>query len=72
MVRWMMGDEKGGLGYAPYYLEGDYPVRTDVPLPEGLIPVAELGVWEIDPDWLYDNALFVRDFWIANGGTSRQ
>jgi iron(III) transport system substrate-binding protein len=71
MIRWMMGDEEGGQGYRPYYLEGDYPVRSDVPLPPGLPTIEELGVWRIDPTWLYDNALAVRDFWIANGGTTR-
>ncbi len=71
MIRWMMGDEKGGQGYAPYYVEGDYPSRSDVPLPEGLIPIKELGVWQIDPKWLYDNGLEVRDYWISKGGTTR-
>jgi iron(III) transport system substrate-binding protein len=70
MVRWMMGDQNGGLGYAPYYLEGDYPTRTDVPLPPGLTSRAELGVWPVSVDWLYDNALAVRDYWVVNGGTT--
>jgi iron(III) transport system substrate-binding protein len=71
MVRWMMGDEKGGLGYAPYYVSGDYPSRSDVPLPPDLPPADELGVWRSDPIWLYNNALVIRDYWIANGGTSK-
>jgi iron(III) transport system substrate-binding protein len=71
LVRWMMGDEAGGQGFKPYYLEGDYPARTDVPLPPGLAPAAETGIVEIDSTWLYENGLAVRDFWIANGGTTR-
>ncbi len=71
LVRWMMGDEKGGQGYSPYYLEGDYPARTDVPLPEGLPPAKEIGIVEVDATWFYQNGLAIRDFWIANGGTTR-
>lgn len=72
MVRWMMGDEKGGQGFRPYYLEGDYPARTDVPLPDGVSPAKDLGIVAIDPAWVYEHGLEIRDFWIANGGTTRQ
>lgn len=70
-LRWMMGDEKGGQGYRPYYLEGDYPARTDVPLPEGLPPAEQVGILEVDSTWFYENGLVIRDFWIANGGTTQ-
>lgn len=32
LIHWMMGDEKGGQGYAPYYVLGNFAVRTDYPL----------------------------------------
>jgi iron(III) transport system substrate-binding protein len=70
LVKWMMGDDKGGEGYKPYYLEGDYPARTDVPLPAGLSPAKEIGLLEIDPNWLYENSLAIRDYWIEHGGTT--
>jgi hypothetical protein len=39
-------------------------------LPPGLTSRAELGVWPVSVDWLYDNALAVRDYWVVNGGTT--
>jgi len=30
VVRWLMGDEKGGGGMTPWFVPGNWPVRTDV------------------------------------------
>jgi iron(III) transport system substrate-binding protein len=47
----LMGDGSatGGPGYEPFYVPGDYPVRTDVEMPEDAAPLDELGAWDIDP-----------------------
>lgn len=47
----LMGDDSatGGDGYKPFYVPGDYPTRTDITIPEGAVPLTELGAWDIDP-----------------------
>lgn len=47
----LMGDDTptGGPGYEPFYVPGDYPVRTDMEMPQDAAPLDELGAWDIDP-----------------------
>ena len=62
MTRWMMGDEKGGQGYKPYFVLGNIPVRTDQPAPRAPEARADehldgrcglcLGPWPGDPRFL--------------------
>lgn len=48
----LMGDDSptGGPGYEPFYVPGDYPVRTDMEMPADAAPLDELGAWDIDPE----------------------
>ena len=66
LIRWMMGDTKGGQGYQPYFVLGDLPVRTDQPAPKGSKPLAQLNVWGADPAYVWDHGQEIRDFWLAN------
>ena len=66
LIRWMMGDEKGGQGYKPYFVLGDIPVRTDQPAPGGSRKLKDLNVWSSDPQYVWDHGQEVRDFWLAN------
>jgi iron(III) transport system substrate-binding protein len=68
MIRWMLGDEKGGNGFTPFYVPGDYSTRKDVPPPPGAKPWSEVQklVWTADRTYIYKNSLQVRDFWLAN------
>jgi iron(III) transport system substrate-binding protein len=68
MIRWMMGDQKGGQGYAPFYVPGDYPSRTDMTPPPGAPPYADLKAksWFIDGVYCYENGPKALDFWVAN------
>jgi iron(III) transport system substrate-binding protein len=66
MTRWMMGDEKGGQGYNPYFVLGDVPVRTDQPAPKGSRTLAKMNVWMADPAYVWDYGQEIRDFWLAN------
>lgn len=66
LVRWLMGDEKGGQGYQPYFVLGDVPVRTDQPAPKGSKTLQQLNVWMADPKQVWDQGQQVRDFWLAN------
>jgi iron(III) transport system substrate-binding protein len=50
-IDFAMGDdsETGGPGYAPLYVAGDYPTRTDIVAPDGALTLDQLGAWTIDP-----------------------
>ena len=66
LIRWMMGDEKGGQGYKPYFVLGNIPVRTDQPAPKGSKPLKDLNVWSAEAQFVWDHGQEVRDFWLAN------
>jgi iron(III) transport system substrate-binding protein len=66
LIRWMMGDEKGGQGYKPYFVLGDLPVRTDQPAPKGSKTLQQLNVWIADPRYVWDHGQEIRDFWLGN------
>jgi iron(III) transport system substrate-binding protein len=66
LIRWMMGDEKGGQGYEPYFVLGNTPTRTDQPAPKGSKTLKQLNVWMADPAYVWDHGQEIRDFWLAN------
>jgi iron(III) transport system substrate-binding protein len=66
LIHWMMGDAKGGEGYAPYYVLGNFPVRNDTPPPEGSKSLSDLKLWKSDADFVWYNGQKVLDFWVAN------
>ena len=66
LIRWMMGDEKGGQGYKPYSVLGNLPVRTDQPAPKGSKRLTEMKVWSSDPEYVWAHGQEVRDFWLTN------
>lgn len=64
-IRWMMGDEKGGQGFAPYFVPGSWSSRTDVPPPPNTPAWNELKTWQEDPAFIWKEGLQVRDFWLS-------
>ncbi len=70
LIRWMEGDEKGGKGFTPFYVPGDYSTRSDVPPPPGAKPWTEIQktVWSgaNSVNFVYKNSVTVRDFWLSN------
>ena len=66
MTRWMMGDEKGGQGYQPYFVLGNTPVRTDQPAPKGSRTLGQMNIWMADAAFVWDHGQEIRDFWLAN------
>ena len=66
LLNYMMGDEKGGEGFEPYFVEGNFSVRTDVPPVKGQKPVSELNVWGASPDFVWQEGQQVLDFWVSN------
>ncbi len=64
LIRWLMGDAKGGEGYKPYSVLGDAPTRSDQPLPAGMRAIDHR--WHADPAYVWANGRAILDFWIAN------
>lgn len=63
-IDFLMGDdsETGGPGYEPFYVAGDYPVRTDMVAPDDAFSLEELGAWVIDPAQVAERRAEVADF----------
>jgi iron(III) transport system substrate-binding protein len=66
LIHWMMGDTKGGEGYEPYFVLGNFSVRTDVPPPKGSKSLSELKLWKSDPVYVWNQGQKVLDFWVAH------
>ena len=49
----------------PYHVVGNWSPRTDIPQPPDQ-PELEGKVYYEDPDWLYNNIVKVRDFWVQH------
>ena len=66
LIQWMMGDDYGGWGYAPYHVCGNWPTRLDVPAPSGVPALAELAYWKTDAGFVWDEYGKIVDFWTLN------
>ena len=68
-IDFLMGDdtETGGEAYEPFYVAGDYPVRTDMTAPEGAVSLEELGAWSLDPTATISIRAQVADFLLTLG-----
>lgn len=66
-IDFAMGDdsETGGPGYAPLYVAGDYPTRTDIVAPDGALSLDELGGWIIRPEETITIRSEVADFLLS-------
>jgi iron(III) transport system substrate-binding protein len=53
-------------GSAPWSVLGDWPGRSDLPAPEGALPLADVGLWPDDGLLMYQIGSQVRDFWTVN------
>jgi len=69
VIDFLMGDdtESGGAAYEPFYVAGDYPVRTDMATPPDAAPLEELGAWNIDPVATAEIRRDVADFLLTLG-----
>lgn len=69
LVDFLMGDDtsSGGAAYEPFYVAGDYPVRTDMQAPEGAVSTDELGAWSVDPARTIEVRADVADFLLTLG-----
>ncbi|MDR7400436.1 MAG: extracellular solute-binding protein [Armatimonadota bacterium] len=65
-IRWLMGDEKGGGGFAPYHIVGHLPARADVPPPRGMPLPHQLRFWDPDHGAIWARSAKVREFWLRH------
>lgn len=47
LIHFLMGDDspEGGPGFAPFYVPGDYPTRTDITPHPDAVPLGDLNAW---------------------------
>ena len=66
-IKYIMGGEDGkGRGYTPFATLGTWPARPENPSAEGNLPLEDIPLWPTDFDYVYNNILDVRDYWIAH------
>ena len=65
LVRWMMGDEKGGQGAAPFYQTGCVMSRADVPATPMTPTLAERNMWNANVPSILKDFQKVTDFWLS-------
>ena len=63
---WLGGEDGQGAGYAPLVSLGSWSVRPENPSAEGNIALADIPLWDIDFEFIYENIEDVRDYWIAH------
>ena len=66
LIQWLLGDSQGGAGMTQWNIPGQWPSRSDVP-PVASPKLEEIleTTWFLDPDWIYEHGLEVRDFWLT-------
>lgn len=66
LIQWLLGDEQGGAGMKPFFVPGGWPSRSDVkpPIDTTLDGLKEF-TWFLDPEYIYEYGLEVRDFWLG-------
>jgi iron(III) transport system substrate-binding protein len=68
LIDFLMGDEKGEAGFAPWHVIGNWSTRTDVPAAKGDIQDRSLlrsMPGKPDTKWMAENQPKVRDFWMT-------
>lgn len=66
LIQWMMGDDVGGWGYAPYFVFGNWATRIDVPAPPGAPSLSDLAYWNTNSQFVWANYGTIVDFWLQN------
>ena len=69
LVRWLLGDEKGGAGNAPWFTPANLPTRSDIKgkAPHPFVPklswqLKDLNFWFMDARGIWKNQSDVLDF----------
>jgi len=63
LLTFMMGDDSpnGGTGFAPFYIPGDYPTRTDIKGHPDALPRERLRAWSMNPVKTYEVRQHIAD-----------
>ena len=67
LIKHLLGGSPGEnmIGFDPWHVPGNFPVRTDIDPPEPFSPIIEYNYLYEDPR-LFDLIPDVMDFWLAN------
>ncbi|WP_165452543.1 ABC transporter substrate-binding protein [Paenibacillus thalictri] len=64
LIRWMAGEADGqGEGFKPFNVQGSWSTRTDNGRTDQPA-IDKLNVWKYDPEFFYNNAAKLREFWL--------
>ena len=63
---WLGGEDGLGNGYKPLVSLGSWSVRPENPTADGNIALADIPLWDVDFEFIYNNIEDVRDYWIAH------
>ena len=73
MIKYLNGDDNGGLGLAPWFQEGNWPARQDIQaghshpvLGEINWKLDEINFWLMDPQAIWELQNDVQDWWMLN------
>jgi iron(III) transport system substrate-binding protein len=73
MIKYLNGDDQGGLGLAPWFQEGNWPARQDITvghahpvLGEINWKLEEINFWVMDPEAIWEQSNDVQDWWMVN------
>ena len=64
-IRYLLGGDDGkGRGFSVFTDIGTWPARPEQPSAEGNLDLPKIPLWPTDLDYVYDNVLDARDYWI--------
>lgn len=74
LMKYLYGNEEGGLGMAPFFIVGNWPARDDIAVqpqhpfvPElTLPPLSEMNFWMMDPVGVWEMSAEVQEWWMIN------
>lgn len=65
LIHWLMGgNDDEHIGFEPWNVPGNFPVRTDMETPAPFKPVTEYNYWYSDQE-SFDIEIDVMDFWLT-------
>jgi iron(III) transport system substrate-binding protein len=66
-IRYLLGGDDGkGRGFSVFTDIGTWPARPEQPSAEGNLELPKIPLWPTDLDYVYNNVLDARDYWIMH------
>jgi iron(III) transport system substrate-binding protein len=73
LIKYLFGDQYGGLGMKPFFIVGNWPARTDMLaepknefLPNLSLPLKSMKFWMLDPIGIWKTSAEVQEWWMIN------